>query len=608
MLALDQKPQNRSSWPVVTCTLALLATAVCVAGCSESTKSEETLGPSDFPALNQPPSDSRRGGTLVVLASGDVDSLDPGIAYYQFSYMVDFATQRTLVSWPTEQVMLPRPDLARGEPQVRDGGRTLIFKVKTRVRFSPPVNRSVRSQDFKYAIERGLLPAVSNGYLETYLGALRGFSEAQRAVDVNSTSAPDISGIETPDPATLILKFNQPVAATALQALSLPIGAPVPEEYAKDFDAQSPSAYADHVVGTGPYMVENDDSGRLTGYSPGQEIELVRNPNWNPATDYRPAYLDSIQIKEGYTNITTAARKIIGGHSQVNGDFAPDPATLKRVATGDPQLLAMVPLSLYRYVALNTTIPPFDDVNVRRAVAADLDRKALRLTLGGPLTGPIASHYLPPGMPGFKEADAYAGPKLDFLAHPGGDPGLAASYLRRAGYNSGKVTGEANLLMVGDSSGPGRKTAEIVHDTLEGLGFDVDLRPVSHDTMIVRFCNVPKAEVAICPNGGWLKDFNDPQTMLDANFSGQAIKPVNNPNWSEFDDPVINRAIARARLIVEPSERAKAWGAIDRRIIALAPAIPWSWGSFPSIRSSNVVNVVNAFTGNTDLSFTSLRP
>ena len=63
--------------------------------------------------------------------------------------------------------------------------------------------------------------------------------------------------------------------------MSLPISAPVPEEYAKEFDAENPSTYGDNVVFSGPYMVENNAEGELTGYTSGREIQMVRNPNWD---------------------------------------------------------------------------------------------------------------------------------------------------------------------------------------------------------------------------------------------------------------------------------------------------------------------------------------
>ena len=44
-------------------------------------------------------------------------------------------------------------------------------------------------------------------------------------------------------------------------------------------------------------------------------------------------------------------------------------------------------------------MPPFDDINVRKAVVANFNRTDLRNTRGGELTGPVASHYLPPDFP-----------------------------------------------------------------------------------------------------------------------------------------------------------------------------------------------------------------
>ena len=55
-------------------------------------------------------------------------------------------------------------------------------------------------------------------------------------------------------------------------------------------------------VGTGgTRAVLIDSSGKVlgTGYQPGKSATLVRNPNWNASTDYRPAYLNQINISIG---------------------------------------------------------------------------------------------------------------------------------------------------------------------------------------------------------------------------------------------------------------------------------------------------------------------
>jgi peptide/nickel transport system substrate-binding protein len=298
-----------------------------VTACGGDDNGDATAG--EFEPPTEAPDDAVQGGTLEVLASGDVDYIDPGAAYYQYSYQIDFATQRPLFSWPPPEVRTPQPDFAAEEPEISDDGKSVTITVRDDVRFSPPVDRVATSADVKYAIERGLLAGVPNGYVQSYMGDLEGFDEALEATEERKTVAPDIEGIETPDDTTIEFTLDRPVAASFVQALSLPLSAPVPEEYAKEFDAESPSTYGEHQVATGPYMIENDESGELTGYSPGKEIRLVRNPNWEGDTDYRPAYLDEITVTEGFTNVAAASRKILQGDSQVNGDILPEPAELK---------------------------------------------------------------------------------------------------------------------------------------------------------------------------------------------------------------------------------------------------------------------------------------
>ena len=582
----------------------IIGFATGLAACGGDDDDGETQG--GFAPPTAAPEDAQTGGSLEVLAAADVDYIDPGAAYYQFSYMIDFATQRPLFSWPPPVTRTPQPDLAAQPGEITNGGKKVTVQIKEGVEFSPPVDREATSEDVKYAIERGLMPGVANGYVEAYMGDLEGFDEALEASNEEKTIAPEIAGIETPDKQTIVFNLERAVAASFVQALSLPLSAPVPEEYAKEFDAESPSTYGDHQVATGPYMIENNADGELTGYSPGKEIKLVRNPNWDEATDYRPAYLDEITVTEGFTNVAAASRKILQGESQVNGDILPEPAELKQASQDYPDQLTLTPSGGNRYVALNTTIPPFDDINVRKAVLAAADRQAMQLARGGQLIGPIATHFIPPTIPGFEEAGGQAGPGVDFLEKPTGDPKLAEDYFRKAGYESGKYEGDEELLMVAENAGVDKRVGEVALDLFEGLGFNVSFRQVSSDVMYSRFCNRVDAEVAICPNVGWLKDFNDPLSILDPTFNGESIVPVNNSNWPQLDVPEINKAMDEAALITDPEERAQAWGEIDQMVTEQAPAIPYVWDNQPNIRSANVAGVINRFNATWDLSFTSI--
>ena len=578
--------------------VAMLALASC-GGSSGTTAT-------DFPLPTEAPGNAQKGGDLEVLAGGDVDYMDPGASYYQFTFMIDYAAYRPLLSWPPAETKTPQPDLAAEQPDVSSDGKTVTFKIRQGVEFAPPVSRDVTSADVKYAIERGLMPGVANGYIGAYMDGLEGFDAANTAVTKNPTVAPDISGIQTPDDQTIVFKLTNTSSATLIQALSLPLSSPVPEEYAKEFDSKSPSTYGDHAVATGPYMVENDAQGNLTGYEPGKELRMVRNPNWDPSTDDRPAYVDTITVKEGYADSASASRQILTGESQVNGDFGPPPSVLRQAATQYKQQLSLPASGGIRYISLNTQLAPLNDINVRKAILAATNREALRLTRGGEAAGSIGSHFIPPEIPGFEEAGGYEGTGVDFLENPSGDTALAAKYMKKAGYASGKYDGNEELLMVGDDSATSRRVGEIMLDTLEKLGFKVNYRPVSQEIMYTKFCGSPAAKVAVCATTGWLKDFNDPESLLDPTFNGTNILPSNNVNWPQLDVKSINDAMAKAALLTDPGERAKAWADIDKQITAQAPAVPWIWDNSPVIWSENVEPVVNLFNASADLSYTSL--
>jgi peptide/nickel transport system substrate-binding protein len=511
------------------------------------------------------------------------------------------------VGWPPDEIKEPQPDLADGPAQISKDFKTITFKIKKGIKFSPPVNREITSKDFKYAIERGMLPGVATGYHAAYLGDIVGYDKATAEAESNKTVAPDLAGITTPDDQTLVIKLDKPTASVVVQALSLPIGAPVPEEYAKEFDADSPSSYSEHLVGTGPYMIENDDQGNITGYSPGKEIKLVRNPNWDPSTDYRPAYVDKIDFREGFTDVNSAVRKILTGNSQVNGDILPEPEGLKLAATKYPDQMQLVAGSGNRYLSLNTQIPPFDDINVRKATIASADRNSLRLARGGELSGAIATHFIPPNFPGFEEAGGEEGAGVDYLANPNGDQAVATKYFKKAGFKSGKYEDDKPILVIGENAGVDKQVSEVARDIFAKAGFNVNLKLVSSDTAYTKFCNVPKTNYNVCVTTGWIKDFNDPQAMLDVPFNGAAIVPTNNSNWPLLDVPSINKGLDAAKLVSEPTQRLKAWGEMDKKIVEQAPAIPYLWDTQPSTYSSNVNFVSNLFNATVDLSFTSLK-
>jgi peptide/nickel transport system substrate-binding protein len=542
---------------------------------------------------------ARQGGKLVVVNAGDFEHIDPGASYYQFDYMVHYATHRTLFSNKPNDIN-PTPDLAQGPAEVSPDGKTVTVRLKSGIRFSPPVDREVTSKDVKYALERAFTGGVDNGYVGTYFADIKGAPEV-------GGEYKEIPGIETPDDRTIVFRLTRGTGAVVAQALVLPASAPVPKDYARSYDRREPNQYGTHQVFTGPYMIEADESGKLTGWEPNRRVKLVRNPNWDKETDYRPAPADEIEVQEGNEDTVAAANEVLEGRGRITGDIVAPAPVVERALSNFEDQIELPASGGWRYVALNTKLKPFDDINVRKAVIAGFDRDALRLTRGGAAIGDVATHFIPPDFPGFEESGGKEGFGLDFLAEEKGDPELSAEYFRKAGHSSGKYEGDENLLMVADDDDPGQKTAIVARERFEQLGFKVTFRQVPHETMLEKFCGAPSAEVAICPNVGWIKDFNDAQTMLQATFSGDAIAETNNSNWPQLDVPEINRAMEEAELLTETGARARAWADINRMITEQAVGIPYVWDKQANLRSDDVAGVINKWNATWDLSFTGLK-
>jgi peptide/nickel transport system substrate-binding protein len=585
--------------------LALLGVLlVALAGCGSSKKKSSST-PSGT-ASAQPSGQAKKGGNLTVLYNADVDYIDPGATYYQYGFNIAYATQRPLFSYKPNDTASASPDLATGPAQISDGGKTVTVHIKHGIKFSPPVNREVTSADVKYAIERGFLTSVANGYAIAWFGDLVG------APSKTLSSYKPISGIQTPDKYTIVFKLSKPAAAIVVGALSLPLSAPVPKEYASKFDAKTTSTYGLNQVATGPYMIKNNASGKAVGYQAGKSITLVRNPNWDKSKDNRPAYVDEIDIQEGNTDTTVSSRKILSGNSMISGDSSPPPSVLRQVVTRQKDQLALVPSGGGRWISLNTTMKPFDNLNVRKAIIAGMNRDALVKTRGGSTVGDIPTHLIPPGLQGFNEAGGTKGPGLDFMSHPTGDMQLSASYMNKAKsegvpVKNGKYAGGQTFLMVADSDGVGADTAQVAKENFAKMGFNVKLRQVAHDAMYTKFCNVPSAKVAICPNVGWLKDFANPQTYLDPTFNGENILPQGNSNWSQFDDKALNKKMDAAKTLTDPQQIANAWGEIDKELTAQAPTISWIWDKNANIESKNVQGVIDQDNGLWALAYTSLK-
>jgi peptide/nickel transport system substrate-binding protein len=595
----------RTIMAAVVASALMFALAAC--GSSSSSSNKSANSGSAIPAgvltpTNESLTGGKKGGTLNVVQAEDFEHLDPGQSYFLLDYEITHATQRSLYSYKPNTFSESTPDMAEGPAQLSDGNKLITIKIRKGVHFSPPVNREVTAADEAYAIQRVANPNVANPYYEGYLSAIEGMKTAKGG---------PIPGVKATGKYTLQIKLTEPQAPIVVASMVLPYSAPVPEEYAKKFDAKKPSEYVNFMVATGPYMLKANSEGKLLGigYQPGKSATLVRNPNWNASTDYRPAYLDQINLSLG-GDPNVIGRQVLEGSHMVQTDAPAAPIVKLALQQHRGQLeISAGGGAGDRYVAVNNSYGPFKNVNLRKALWAATDREALNKLRGGKTVADLMTHYLWNGISGFDEAGGFPGPQVDYNEHPQGDMAVAEKYMKLAGYPSGKYTGSETLQVVGDSSAPANNVAEAVNQTLKNLGFKTKLNLVEHTVMYSKYCGVVSEKIDVCPNVGWVPDFGDPQAVLDVPFNGNLIvKNGTNSNWGLVNHPKINAAMEAAAKVVGVKARGEAWAKIDRELVDEAVVIPYQWAKEPYIESKDVAGVGQYWnSGAWDYSFTSLK-
>jgi len=584
--------------------LALLCAALTLAACGSSNSSSKKTSSSGTSGGNAsaPQSSGNKGGANVAVSQGQKkggalniisnegwEHLDPGQSYFQIDYVVVYAVQRPLYLYMPDDGSKPIPDLADGPPQISADGKTVTVKIKPNVKWSPPLNRNVTSDDVKYAFERDFNPNVPNAYATSYYPI----------VGSDKSKGGPLSGVETPDKTTIVFHLTSAFGGTFAQALTLPGSAAVPREIASSMDKKNPTTYDSDPtkqVFDGPYIIKS--------YNAGRSVELARNPSWDAKTDFRPAYADTITWKAG-SDANVAARQTLNSNDLLMMDGPPAPVLKTAYQTKKDQL-SVAPLGDY-YAALNTSIPPFNNVNLRHAVVAGANRQAYLLARGGNLVGTVATHFLGPTDAAFQAAGGVNGFGFDFLKSPTGDQKVACKYMKAAGYPGCKYTGNETVTIVGSNSDPGPKEMQIVQDGMNKLGFKTEIKAVPQQTMYSKFCGVPKAKIEVCPTAGWIPDFTDAYSYLFVPFNGKAIIPVNNSNWAVFNDKQVNDSMDKASAINEPEARKKAWAQVDKLITSKVPAIPEIWATNALVKGKTVKGVLDVWNDDWDLAFSSAQ-
>jgi peptide/nickel transport system substrate-binding protein len=500
---------------------ALIAVAMLVvAGCGSS--SDES---------------SPQSSTLTATFASFPDYLDPSLSYSIEGLSAMWETYVPLLTYahvdgtPGTKVI---PGLARAMPKITEGGRDYTLFLRKGLRYSD--GTPVRASDFPATIERVIaMNSPGTAFYTDIVGAEK-FSKVKTG---------GIPGIEA-DNATgrIVIHLVKP-RSTFTNELAMLFAAPLPA------DTKHKDLSADPPPGTGPYEIVSSHPGRGWEYS--------RNPEWaktdgNLLPQIPDGYYDKIDVRV-ISNAETAVNEVIGG--KIDWMEEPPPPDrfeeLSERYEGN-QLLVTPQIDVY-YFWMNVRQPPFDDPKVRQAVNYAVDPASLERIYGGMLHG--TQQVLPEAMPGHRTFQLYP--------H---NMKKARELMAEADPSERKVT------VWTDDYAPNKQAGEYYEGVLSELGFQTTLNviPAANYTTIIGNESTPNLDTGWA---AWYMDYPHPNDYFGPQLSGESIIPTLSSNYSRFDDPAINRQIAK--LDTEPlgPKQEAAYARLDREVMKQAPWAPF---------------------------------
>jgi peptide/nickel transport system substrate-binding protein len=480
-----------------------------------------------------------QGGSLLMGQLSDFYSgLDPQKEYSSVTWeYYRCCLLRTLLSYngrPTADGGTDlKPDIAADLPEVSQDGLTWTFKLKQGIHYGDPFGDvEVTAPDIIRAVAREADPDASVGGYPDYYSVIKGFD------DVKAGKADLPSGMVATDPYTLEIHLTEPAGDLGYR-FAMGATAPIPPMGDAVLGAADGHTrdYGRFLVATGPYQIKGaadldfsqpvKQQTPISGYQPGKSIELERNPNYDPTTDgLRPAYPDSIQVTIGGDN-NDLYNKIDAGELDFVVDGIVPPEELKKYST-TPDLqgrLNKYNSDAVRYLSFNIAQPPFDDVNVRKAVNYAIDKAGMRQLRGGELTGDIAGHIMVNSLLNNQlvDYDPYATPNGQ------GDVTKAMEAMKASAYDTdGDGLCDApeckDVLAITDEADPYPKQAALIQQNLEAIGITLDVKPFERGTMYAK-CSDPSTHMGICLAPAWGKDYPDAYTFGVPLFSSTYLFP-----------------------------------------------------------------------------------
>ncbi|WP_184391264.1 ABC transporter substrate-binding protein [Nocardiopsis composta] len=518
-----------------------------------------------------------KGGTLRYAISANMESTDPGNAYYGNVWNFSRYFARTLYTYqsaPGDEGREVVPDLAEGEPEVSEDGKTYTVKLKEGLKYED--GSPIVAEDVKYAIARSNFgpDALPNGpkYYKEHLADSDGYEGPYTGAD---DPLEGFGGIETPDDHTLVFHLKKPFYDFRY-VLVQPQTAPVPAE------ADTGEQYQAKVVSSGPYKFEGE-------WTPGNGLTLVRNEEWDPESDpIRKALPDRITVEEGVEQ-NEIDQRLVNGELDVDfGGTGVGPAKKGELLQDeDARPFLDNPLNGGHYfLAVNTKVEPFDELECRQAVQYALNRNAVHRAWGGDAGGDPAHTILPPGTPGHDpDSDVY--PAADPEKEEG-DPAKAEEKLAECGEED--VT--TNLGVRSDRPAE-VAAAEAIQEALGRVGIEVQIEQFPSDSFTNTQAGSPSF---VHENGmalmiyGWLPDWNTGYGYMSQILDGDAIKDAGNSNLAELDDEEINGLFDEIVSIEDEAERDEMAAEIDRLAMEQAVIVPMVYSKAVLYRPETLTN------------------
>lgn len=484
-----------------------------------------------LPAMAQdytPDPNAKPGGSITVTYKDDVATLDPAIGYDWQNWSMIKSLFDGLMDYVPGTTTL-RPGLAESHTLSADG-LTYTFKLRPGVKFHN--GREMTAEDVKYSLDRVTNPATQSPGAG-FFASIAGFDAAGDA---------GLSGVKVIDPQTVEITLSRP-DATFLHVMALNFASVVPKEAV---DAAGDD-FGKQPVGTGAY--------KLAEWTLGQRLVFEKNADyWRAGVPY----LDSIVFEVGQEPVVALLR-LQNGEVDVPGDGIPpakfqevmaDPAQAERVVVGGQLHTG--------YITLNVTTPPFDKVEVRKAVNMAINKDRIVQIINGravPATQP-----LPPSMPGYTAG--YAGYAYDVEG--------AKALLAEAGVADGF---ETDLYVM--NTDPNPRIAQAIQQDLAAIGIKANIQSLAQAN-VIEAGGAGTAPMIWSGGMAWIADFPDPSNFYGPILGcGGAVE--GGWNWSKFCDAALDAKATEADSMADPAkvaDRLALWSDVYMGVMEQAPWVP----------------------------------